>query len=192
MRFGVLGPLEVWTAAGRRVRIPESKVRALLVDLLVHEGRPVSVDRLVDDLWGTGQQPANPMRALQAKVSQLRRALADAEAGGRELVESVSSGYLLRTAAEAVDARLFTVLTVRAGATHDARAKAALLSDALALWRGPALADFGDEEFTRAAITRLEEQRLTVIEEQAEVEVAAPSTSAARPPGRTCRSRSPT
>jgi len=172
MRFGVLGPLEVWTADGRRVRIPELKVRALLGDLLVHEGRPVSADRLVEDLWGAAELPASPTRALQAKVSQLRRALAEAEAGGRELVQSLPSGYLLRTGADAVDARLFTDLTARAQETADARAKAALLSDALALWRGPAFADFGDEEFARAAIARLEEQRLTVLEEQAEARLA--------------------
>ncbi|GAA1282269.1 BTAD domain-containing putative transcriptional regulator [Pseudonocardia aurantiaca] len=172
MRFGVLGPLEVWTADGRRVRIPELKVRALLGDLLMHEGRPVSADRLVEDMWGRSGLPASPTRALQAKVSQLRRALAEAETGGRELVESLPSGYLLRPGADAVDARRFTELAARARETDDPRAKTALLSDALALWRGPAFADFGDEEFARAAIARLEEQRLTVLEEQAEARLA--------------------
>ena len=52
MRFGVLGPLAVWTGDGKPVRIPEVKVRALLADLLVHDGQPVSADRLIDDLWG--------------------------------------------------------------------------------------------------------------------------------------------
>jgi hypothetical protein len=56
MRFGVLGPLAVWTDDGRPVRVPGLKVRALLADLLVHGGRPVSVDRLVDDLWGASAQ----------------------------------------------------------------------------------------------------------------------------------------
>jgi predicted ATPase/DNA-binding SARP family transcriptional activator len=172
MRFGVLGPLKVWTADGRPVRIPELKVRALLGDLLMHEGRPVSADRLVEDMWGRSELPASPTRALQAKVSQLRRALAEAETGGRELVESLPSGYLLRTGADAVDARRFTELAARARETHDPRAKTALLSDALALWRGPAFADFGDEEFAQAAISRLEEQRLTVLEEQAEARLA--------------------
>ncbi len=61
MRFGVLGPLAVWTDAGEPVTIPGAKVRALLADLLVHEGRPVSADRLIDDLWGD-DPPGNPHR----------------------------------------------------------------------------------------------------------------------------------
>ncbi|MDT0347053.1 hypothetical protein RM590_31390 [Streptomyces sp. DSM 44938] len=60
MEFGVLGPLAVWTADGRPVRVPELKVRALLADLLVHEGRPVSPDRLADDLWGGGRDGPGP------------------------------------------------------------------------------------------------------------------------------------
>ena len=98
MRFGVLGPLAVWTADGRvPVRVPELKVRALLADLLVHEGRPVSADRLIDDLWGA-RPPGNPRDTLQAKVSQLRRALEDAEPGGRDAGRPRSRpGYLLRS-----------------------------------------------------------------------------------------------
>ncbi|WP_346012035.1 BTAD domain-containing putative transcriptional regulator, partial [Streptomyces sp. SID3343] len=72
-------------------------------------------------------------------------------------------------AADAVDADRFVELTSRARASADPRTRAALLADALALWRGPAFADFRDEEFTRAAIGRLDEQRLTAIEDQAEV-----------------------
>lgn len=67
MRFGVLGPLAVWTEDGRPVAIPGAKVRAVLADLLVHAGEPVSADRLVEDLWGE-QIPGNSSGALQAKV----------------------------------------------------------------------------------------------------------------------------
>jgi DNA-binding response OmpR family regulator len=74
VRFGVLGPLAVWTDDGREVQVPEAKVRRLLADLLVHEGQPVSADRLVDDLWGD-RPPGNPLNTLQTKISQLRRAL---------------------------------------------------------------------------------------------------------------------
>ncbi|MDA0647564.1 AfsR/SARP family transcriptional regulator, partial [Nonomuraea ferruginea] len=87
MRFGVLGPLAVWTDAGEPVTVPGLKVRALLADLLVHDGRPVSTDRLLDDLWGD-DQPGNPTGALQVRVSQLRKALEDAEPGGKHLVVS--------------------------------------------------------------------------------------------------------
>ncbi|MGH3587325.1 MAG: AfsR/SARP family transcriptional regulator, partial [Pseudonocardia sp.] len=78
MRFGVLGPLAVWTDAGAEVVVPGALVRALLADLLVHRGTLVTADRLVEDLWGAGA-PRRPLGALQVKVSQLRRALDDAE-----------------------------------------------------------------------------------------------------------------
>ncbi|WP_329423868.1 winged helix-turn-helix domain-containing protein [Streptosporangium sp. NBC_01495] len=166
MRFGVLGPLAVWTTDGQPVRVPELKVRALLADLLAHRGRPVPADRLIDDLWGD-KLPANPVAVLQTKVSQLRRVLEDAEPGGRELVASHPPGYLLWAGAE-VDAERFETLLSRAHRTATPRAQAALLTEALSLWRGTAFADFADEEFARAAITRLAEQRLTALEQLAE------------------------
>lgn len=167
MRFGVLGPLAVWTAEGETVRVPEVKVRALLADLLVHRGGPVSADLLVEDLWGS-DPPGNPANTLQTKVSQLRRALAAGGAGGRELVLYRPPGYQLAVGPGAVDADRFTELTARARASADPRTRAGLLGDALALWRGPAFADFRDEEFARATIARLDEQRLTALEDQAE------------------------
>jgi DNA-binding SARP family transcriptional activator len=167
MRFGVLGPLAVWTNAGEPLTVPGLKVRALLADLLVHAGQPVSVDRLIDDLWGE-RLPADAAGALQAKISQLRRALARGEPDGRELVEYQPPGYLLRAAGDAVDARQFQDLVRRARTTEDPGMRAAVLADALKLWRGNAFADFGDQLFTQASITRLEEERLAALEEQAE------------------------
>ncbi|MFI0449599.1 BTAD domain-containing putative transcriptional regulator [Actinomadura sp. 6N118] len=163
MRFGVLGPLEVWTDGGERVRVPDLKVRALLADLLVHRGRAVPADRLIDDLWGD-RLPANPAATLQARVSQLRKVLAGAEDGGRALVVSRPPGYALRIEAGAVDAERFEELVERARKTRDLRA----WEQALALWRGDAYADFGDAEFARTEIDRLEELRLTAIEEWSE------------------------
>jgi len=167
MRFGVLGPLAVWTADGRPVRIPELKVRALLADLLMHEGRLVSADRLADDLWGESL-PGRVTNTLQTKISQLRRALEAGEAGGRDLVVYEAPGYQLRIDEDAMDAIRFDALVATARATGNPRNRAALFSDALALWRGPAYAEFRDEEFARAAVVRLEELRLTVLEEWAE------------------------
>lgn len=168
MRFEVLGPMTVRTESGDVVPVPEAKVRALLADLLVHHGRPVPVDRLIDDLWGEAL-PGNPENTLQTKVSQLRRTLAKAEDGARALVEYGPAGYALRVAEEAVDAGRFARLTARARAEHDPRERAALLSDALGLWRGAAFADFRDAAFARAAIAGLEEQRLTALEDLAEL-----------------------
>ncbi|GLF98825.1 BTAD domain-containing putative transcriptional regulator [Streptomyces yaizuensis] len=171
MHFGVLGSLGVWTGDGRPVRVPELKVRTLLASLLAHQGQPVSADRLIDDLWGT-KPPSNPVGLLQNKVWQLRRALESAEPGSRDLVVSLSPGYQLRTGEGAVDADRFRDLMTRARTADDPRARATMLADALAIWRGPAFADFADEEFTRAARDRLEEQRLTALEEQAEARLS--------------------
>jgi predicted ATPase/DNA-binding SARP family transcriptional activator len=167
MRFGVLGPLAVWTSAGEQLTVPGLKVRALLADLLVHAGEPVSADRLVDDLWGE-RAPADPAGALQVKVSQLRRVLAAAEPGGRELIEYRPPGYRLRAGGDMTDAGQFGELLRRARTTGDPRARAARLTEALGLWRGAAFADFGDQLFTQAAAGRLEEERLVALEEQAE------------------------
>ncbi|MGH3979424.1 MAG: BTAD domain-containing putative transcriptional regulator, partial [Pseudonocardiaceae bacterium] len=171
MRFGVLGPLAVWTDEGAPVAMPGAKVRALLADLLIHAGEPVSADRLIDELWGEAA-PANPAGSLQAKVSQLRRALEQAQPGARALVVSRPSGYLLQVDTDAVDAGRFETLTARARAAGEPAATAALLAEALAIWRGPALADFADDGFARPAITRLEEQRLTALEEHIEARLA--------------------
>ncbi len=171
MRFGVLGPLAVWTDRGEPVTIPGRKVRALLANLLVHAGQPVSVDRLVEDLWGQAP-PADPTAALYVRVSQLRRALANAEPTARDLVVSQAPGYALQVSPEAVDAGRFTTLLQRAHTAPDPWTQAGLLAEALELWRGPALADFADEEFARVAISRWEEQRLTAVEMYAEARLA--------------------
>ncbi|MCC5576328.1 winged helix-turn-helix domain-containing protein [Microtetraspora sp. AC03309] len=161
MRFGVLGPVAVWTDAGEAVTIPGLKVRALLADLLAHEGRVVAADRLVDDLWGD-DPPGNPAAALHVRVSQLRRALEEAEPGGRALVVSRAPGYALEFGQDAVDAARFARLV---GEGRPA--------EALGLWRGAAFADFADFVFLRPVIARLEEARLAAVEELAEVRLVA-------------------
>ncbi|MFE2975537.1 BTAD domain-containing putative transcriptional regulator [Streptomyces sp. NPDC059258] len=163
MRFGVLGPLAVGDDEGRDVTVPERKVRALLADLLTHDGGPVSADRLIHDLWGDAP-PGKPAGALQAKVSQLRRVL------GRDRVVRQPPGYRLRLepGTDEVDADRFRALVTEARPVRDPRARAALLTEALGLWRGPAYADFADAPFAREAAQRLAEQRLSVLEEQAE------------------------
>ncbi|MFD3646148.1 ATP-binding protein [Streptomyces cyaneofuscatus] len=168
MRFGVLGPLVVWDGGGREVRVPEAKVRALLADLLADDGGPVSADRLIHDLWGDAP-PGRPTGALQAKVSQLRRAI------GRDRVVRQPPGYRLRfdDDGDEVDAVRFRALVTRARPVQDPRARAALLTEALELWRGPAYADFADAPFVRAVAQRLAEQRLSVLEEQAQARLEA-------------------
>ncbi|WP_407564847.1 BTAD domain-containing putative transcriptional regulator [Streptomyces sp. 184] len=172
MRYGVLGPLAVWTDAGEPVKVAERKVRALLADLLLHEGRTVSADRLVEDLWPPEARPANPAATLQTRVWQLRRALAAAEPDARELVVREHGGYRLAAGPDSVDARRFTALLARARTTDAPDARAARLREALALWRGGAYEDVADRDFTRAEVTRLEENRLTAVEELAHARLA--------------------
>jgi predicted ATPase/DNA-binding SARP family transcriptional activator len=167
VRFGLLGTLAAWTDDGRLVEVPEAKVRALLADLLIHLGRPVAADRLIDDLWGD-DLPVHPAGALHSKVSRLRRALERAEPGAGELVAFRSPGYLLRAGSDALDEHRFAAAIARAGAAKDPRDQAGLLADALTLWRGPPLADFADAMFAQPAIARLEEQRLVALEDQAD------------------------
>ncbi|MEV0165371.1 BTAD domain-containing putative transcriptional regulator [Nonomuraea fuscirosea] len=159
LRFEVLGPLRVVTDDGSPVRVAEPKVRALLADLLAHGGGPVPADRLIDDLWGA-RPGRNPTGTLQARVSQLRRSL-----GGSGTVVLGPAGY--RLAAGDSDAARFAALVARR--SGDPAARAAELEEALALWRGPAYAEFADEGFARAEAARLEELRLTALEEQAEL-----------------------
>ncbi|WP_433308379.1 BTAD domain-containing putative transcriptional regulator [Micromonospora sp. CA-269861] len=161
VQFGVLGPLAVTTDAGEPVVVPGTKVRALLADLLANRNRVVSADRLIDDLWGD-DAPANPAGALQVRVSQLRKALNDAEPGARELVESRPPGYLLRV--DTVDVGRFDELARSADVEP--------LTEALALWRGEAYADVADAEFVRAEAGRLAEQRLVVQERLAQARLA--------------------
>ncbi|MGW0185974.1 AfsR/SARP family transcriptional regulator [Streptomyces sp. NPDC003362] len=167
MRFGVLGPLAVWTEDGLPVHVPEAKVRALLAHLLLAEGRPVPADRLIEGLWGD-RLPRNPAAALQTRVSQLRRALEAGEPGGRNLVVRQPPGYLLAVSPDSVDAGTFRALAARAREAGGPRDRTALLADALGLWRGPAYADVSDEDFARTAIVRLEDERVTALEAHAQ------------------------
>ncbi|MBB4711952.1 putative ATPase/DNA-binding SARP family transcriptional activator [Streptomyces luteogriseus] len=169
MEFGVLGPLEVRTDEGRVVRVPEVKVRMLLADLLAHRGQVVPAARLIEDLWGGSTFTARPAASLQAKVSQLRRALEDAETGGRELIAHRPPGYVLDVPAGALDAGRFRDLVARARSGADHVARAALYSEALALWRGPAFTEFADQPSVRPTAASLEEERLTAAEEHAGV-----------------------
>jgi DNA-binding SARP family transcriptional activator len=171
VRFGVLGPVAVWTETGTTVDIPGRKVRALLAGLLVHAGRLIPAERLIDDIWEGRPPPPSAHATLKAKVSQLRRALEDAEPGGRDLVASGPAGYSLRVSPDALDARRFAVLTAQARAADPGTA-AALFGEALELWRGPALADFADASFATGYIAQLSDQRVAVHEDAAELRLA--------------------
>ena len=167
MEFRILGSLEV-VQEGRALAPLAYKPRALLAVLLLHRGEAVSVDRLIDDLWGE-QPPATAAKSLQVYVSQLRKAL------GEGVVETRKRGYAIVVDADQVDAARFERM-VEQGidelAQGRAREAAAVLADALRLWRGPALADFAYEPWAQAEIGRLEALRLGALEERIEADLA--------------------
>jgi predicted ATPase/DNA-binding SARP family transcriptional activator len=172
VRVGILGPLEVRDAAGQPAPLPGPRLRALLIRLAVAGGHAVTVDRLAGDLWPDERpedHPADPANALQALVSRLR------QAAGRDLVEYASGSYRLAIDPAEIDAVAFERLVTRGRAALTAGAPspaATLLAEALALWRGPALADVADAPFAAGPVTRLEELRLAAAEDQTEARLA--------------------
>lgn len=160
MRFEVLGPLTVRAAGGQEISVLEPKVRALLAILLVHRGGLVPADRLVDHLWA-GRPPRTALNTLQRKVSQLRRAL------GRDRVTYRQCGYRLHLDDADVDAIRFRDLVEQARAAPAPRQRADLLTEALALWRGPAYSEFAAWPFADGEIARLTEERMVAIEDRA-------------------------
>jgi class 3 adenylate cyclase/tetratricopeptide (TPR) repeat protein len=169
LELRLLGPLEA-RRASERLRIGGAKVRALLADLLLHLGRPVSVDQLVDDLWGE-RPPASAAHAVEVYVSQLRNTLDPDRAG---LIAGRPAGYALVVDPERVDAYRFERLLDKGRAslaTGEFERAAVVLGEALALWRGPALADFTYEPFAQSAIARLEELRVQAMEERLDADL---------------------
>jgi len=166
MRFAILGPVEVTTGDGVPVRVPEARIRALLVDLLAHHGQVVSADRLMEHLWGEAP-PARGKAVLRSKVSQLRRVLADAADDDRALITWQAPGYRIDLGAGQLDLVRFEELVGQA-AESSPRHRAELLSQALELWRGEPLPEIADQGFAAPFVARLTEQRLSAIETRQE------------------------
>ncbi|MFH8754120.1 BTAD domain-containing putative transcriptional regulator [Streptomyces atroolivaceus] len=153
MHYGILGTTRALRADGTAVALGGARLRALLTVLALRPGRTVPAGVLVDEVWD-GDPPADAPGALQALVGRLRRAL------GRDAVESASDGYRLAADPDAVDLHRFERLTgegTRALEDGDAAKAVTVLDDALALWRGPALADLPDRS---VAAARWEARRL--------------------------------
>ena len=155
MEFRILGPLEV-EEDGRQVPLGGAKQRALLALLLLSHGRPVSTDRLIDDVW-SGQPPPTAVKSVQVYVARLRRALGD----GRIITRG--RGYELAVAPGEIDVDRFDAL-VRAASGAPAKEAAARLREALALFRGRPLADLSLEPWAQVEIAGLEERRLAALE----------------------------
>ncbi|MFE2877181.1 BTAD domain-containing putative transcriptional regulator [Streptomyces roseus] len=139
MRYAILGTAQASRDDGSPVAVGGTRLRALLTALALRPGRVVPVHLLVEQVWD-GEEPADAQAALQALVGRLRRAL------GHGAVRSAEGGYLLDAASEDVDLYRFERLARAGGAARDPAEAAALYEEALALWRGPALADLPDAE----------------------------------------------
>jgi YVTN family beta-propeller protein len=164
MRFGVLGELVVWDDRGVPVDVPGPSRRALLAILLLHAGELLTGDRLIDELWGE-RAPATAAKSVQMHVWRLRKALGGGTGNGSLVTER--GGYALRVEPGQLDLEVFERLLSKGRvALADGRpeAAAAVLAEALALWRGPPLVEFADQRFARDAIARLEELRLEAVE----------------------------
>jgi DNA-binding SARP family transcriptional activator len=162
--FKILGPLEASDEAGPLL-LGGQKQRAVLALLLLEAGRVVSQDRLIDALWGE-MPPRTAVTSLQNFVSQLRKTL------GADVLETKAPGYRVNVRPGELDFDCFRLLVEQARRV-DAEEKAKKLREALALWRGPALADFAFEAFAQAHIAHLEELRLTTLEERVQADLDA-------------------
>jgi DNA-binding SARP family transcriptional activator len=160
--FRILGPLEVLDETSPLL-LGGQKQRAVLALLLLEPGRVVSVDRMIDALWGD-RPPRTAQTSLQNFISQLRKTL------GPEVLETKSPGYRVRVQPGELDLDRFRVLIERARSAEPTD-RARDLRHALALWRGPALADFTFEAFAEPHIAHLEELRLATLEERIEADL---------------------
>ncbi|MFU8841739.1 MAG: AfsR/SARP family transcriptional regulator [Nitriliruptoraceae bacterium] len=170
MEIDLLGPPRA--RLGARVLELTGRQPALLAVLALEAPRPVSHDRLIDAIWGE-DLPRDPANALQQRISSLRRSLDPDRAG--QVLATLSGGYALHVDAARIDARRFTHL---AATGHDQLAKGQhdaarhTLTEALSLWRGPALDGVADEPWARAEVARLTELELNARQDRLRAELA--------------------
>ncbi|QXJ23363.1 winged helix-turn-helix domain-containing protein [Actinomadura graeca] len=158
LRFGVLGPLVVHRG-GEPVPVGAAKQRSLLAALLLRAGRSVSVDELAECVWAD-ETPRRMVSTLRVYLMRLRRLL-----GEPELIETTSTGYVLRIRDEDLDLGRFEDLAARGTAAAERGeldTAVALFDRALAEWRGPALADVDSELLHRVEAPRLQDRELDV------------------------------
>jgi DNA-binding SARP family transcriptional activator len=162
LHIRLLGAFEV-SRSGEPVDLAGQKQRAVLAILALNAGRVVSIDSFVDRLWGE-HPPKTAVTSLQNFISQLRKVL------GTTAVVTKPPGYLLAVAPSQVDSHEFERL-IREARSLEAGSAASKLEEAFALWRGPPLADFTFEPFAEGEIARLEELRLTALEDRVQTDL---------------------
>jgi DNA-binding SARP family transcriptional activator len=168
--FGLLGPLTVSDGA-RPVAVSAPRQRVLLATLLLNAGRVVGVDTLAEVLWD-GEPPAGARGAMHSAIQRLRSALGPADAG---LIGTRPPGYVLQLGDSGFDVREFEVLAARGRAAAQAGSwsqAAGLLTDALGLWRGEALADVPSQLLRQREAPPLEDLRLQVLGARIDADLA--------------------
>ncbi|MGW4665422.1 BTAD domain-containing putative transcriptional regulator [Streptosporangium sandarakinum] len=165
LTFRALGPFQA-CHGGDPVDLGGQRQMAVLARLLVAGGRAVPVSMLIDELW-PGEPPAQALSTVQGYVSRLRRALEPGRAPREEAEVLVSAppGYALRAAPDQVDTWTFERAVKATGEPAEVWER---LGRALALWRGPALAEFSDLQWAATEAGRLEELRLVAVERRAD------------------------
>ncbi|MGB3369682.1 MAG: BTAD domain-containing putative transcriptional regulator [Rhodococcus sp. (in: high G+C Gram-positive bacteria)] len=177
----VLGPLEAFLD-GAPVALGGPVPRALLARLVIADGRMVTDETLIDDLWGE-QPPRTASLTLQGYVSTLRKALEPHRGSGKPTVlVRKGPGYALELPSGSVDSKRFVVAASRgkqALAAGDPADAERMLGEALEMWRGPAYADCADREFAVAEIRHLDELRLDAVEDRMDSSVALGNNASA-------------
>jgi DNA-binding SARP family transcriptional activator/streptogramin lyase len=173
MEFRVLGSLEA-VAEGRSLALGAAKQRALLAVLVLNDNRIVSTDRLIDALWGE-EAADGAAHTVQVYVSALRKALRVPGSPAPEtILVTQGPGYVLRVEPETIDLHRFERIVGegrRALAAGQPARAADLLEEALGLWRGPPLAEFAHEAFAQPDIARIEDLRLSAVEDRIEADL---------------------
>jgi WD40 repeat protein/DNA-binding SARP family transcriptional activator len=177
MRFLVLGPLEVSGDGGQQLPLSGSKERTILADLIAHAGQVVSVDDLIEEVWGE-RPPRTAEKTLGSYVSRLRKALEPGRSAGpaSDLITTRSGGYQLQLDEHEVDAARFERLAEEGRRLLDsARPKDAdaALEEALGLWRGTAYQGYRYTGFGTSEGERLEELRRSAVEDRIDARMAA-------------------
>ncbi|MFB6724787.1 BTAD domain-containing putative transcriptional regulator [Kribbella sp. NPDC056345] len=150
MEFRLLGTVQIWSGL-EQMAVQRRQERLLLAVLLLEPGKAVSTERLMELLWPDAM-PTNPRRALQVYVSRLRTMLDVELTGGLD-------GYAIQAPPGSTDIEQFRTLVAQARRQDDLEQRSKLLTDALALWRGPALADVTTEDVRERLCAGLEEER---------------------------------
>ena len=166
MEFGILGPLEVRGPDGS-LPLGGPRQRAVLAHLILRANRVVPADQLIDELWGE-EPPDTARNTVQTYIYRLRKIL------GEDRLEGRAGGYVLLAEADEIDASRFEALVREARGLLESDPGAAVerFDEALALWRGPAFADFAGEPSLRGEITRLEDLRLVATEHRISAQLA--------------------